>query len=143
MRNKIIAGLLALFFGSFGIHKFYVGEGGWGIFYLLFFWTLIPGMVAFFEAIGLFLMSEDDFNLRYNRSLSPSLQTMPQTVKERLDVAILRICREKNGATLSDCVIETGEAPDHVERTLQQLYQRGFLTVGNRSHDGAVIYTPC
>lgn len=49
-KNPTTAVLLALFLGNLGIHKFYLGETGLGILYLLFCWTGIPGIVAFFEA---------------------------------------------------------------------------------------------
>jgi len=148
MKNKSTAGILALFLGAFGAHKFYLGELGWGLLYLFFCWAWIPGIVGFFEGIGLLLMTEEAFNFKYNRHLMPppvvGYAAMPAPPpKERLDVNILRICREKNGATLSDCIIETGEEPQKVEKTLQDLYKRGLLFVGNRAHDGAVIYTPC
>ncbi|MBX9704718.1 MAG: NINE protein, partial [Gammaproteobacteria bacterium] len=34
-RNRIVAALLAIFLGGFGIHKFYLGKTGQGILYLL------------------------------------------------------------------------------------------------------------
>lgn len=67
MKSKIVAGLLALFLGGLGIHKFYLGRGGAGILYLLFFWTFIPAVIAFFDAIFLFLMDDEVFNAKYNR----------------------------------------------------------------------------
>lgn len=45
-----VAVLLALFLGGLGIHKFYLGKTSLGIIYLLFFWTLIPGIIALIEA---------------------------------------------------------------------------------------------
>jgi TM2 domain-containing membrane protein YozV len=65
-KNKVVAGLLALFVGGIGIHKFYLGRGGWGVIYLIFFWTFIPAIVAFFEAIMLFVMSDDRFDEKFN-----------------------------------------------------------------------------
>ncbi|RUO23002.1 hypothetical protein CWE09_13810 [Aliidiomarina minuta] len=56
-KNKVVAGVLALFLGGFGIHRFYLGQW-WGIFYLLFFWTFIPSFIALIEAI-VFLVSGD------------------------------------------------------------------------------------
>jgi hypothetical protein len=38
-----------LFLGGLGAHKFYMGETGLGILYLVFFWTGIPSIVAFIE----------------------------------------------------------------------------------------------
>ena len=49
-KNNTTAVLLALFLGGLGIHKFYLGETGMGILYLLFCWSGIPSIVAFFEA---------------------------------------------------------------------------------------------
>lgn len=65
-KNKIVAGVLALIFGTFGVHKFYLGQIGLGILYLLFFWTLIPAIVAFIEGIIYLCMSDDAFNEKYN-----------------------------------------------------------------------------
>jgi TM2 domain-containing membrane protein YozV len=66
MKNKLVAALLALFVGGFGIHKFYLGRTGAGIVYLIFCWTLIPGMIAFIESIILLFMSEAEFNFKFN-----------------------------------------------------------------------------
>lgn len=66
MKNKIVAALLAFFFGWIGVHKFYLGENLAGVIYLLFCWTFIPSLVAFFEFLGLLLMSDERFNAKYN-----------------------------------------------------------------------------
>jgi TM2 domain-containing membrane protein YozV len=66
MKSKSTAGVLALFLGGIGAHKFYLGQTGLGIVYLLFFWTFIPAFVAFFEAISLFTMNDNIFNLKFN-----------------------------------------------------------------------------
>lgn len=65
MKNKTVAGLLALFLGGFGIHKFYLGKLN-GILYLIFCWTFIPSIIALIEAIRYFTMSDKDFNSIYN-----------------------------------------------------------------------------
>jgi len=66
MKNKIAAFLLAWFMGGIGIHKFYLGQTGWGILYLIFCWTLIPAIAAFVEGIIYLTMSELEFNRLYN-----------------------------------------------------------------------------
>lgn len=48
-KNYILAGFLAFFFGSVGLHKFYMGEYKTGLLYVLFCWTGIPGTIAFYE----------------------------------------------------------------------------------------------
>jgi TM2 domain-containing membrane protein YozV len=70
MKSKGTAALLCFFLGGIGVHKFYLGENGAGIVYLLFCWTFIPGIIAFIEFIMLLLMSDADFNMKYNRSMS-------------------------------------------------------------------------
>lgn len=72
MKDKTVAALIALFLGWIGIHKFYLGESGLGIIYILFSWTGIPAIIAFFECIGLFLMSEQAFNAKFNHGLQGS-----------------------------------------------------------------------
>ncbi len=63
VKNKIVAGLLAIFLGSIGIHKFYLGKIGMGILYLLFFWTGIPVIVGFIEGIIYLCSSDENFQL--------------------------------------------------------------------------------
>ena len=63
-KNKIVAGLLALFLGGIGIHRFYLGQW-WGIFYLLFFWTFIPAFIAFVEALVFFFSSDRAWQEKY------------------------------------------------------------------------------
>ena len=65
-RKRGEAILWALFFGWIGGHKFYLGDKTAGIFYLLFFWTFIPAIISLIEMIGLAIMSEEDFNRKYN-----------------------------------------------------------------------------
>jgi TM2 domain-containing membrane protein YozV len=74
-KDKTVATLLCFFLGGLGIHKFYLGQSGLGIIYLIFFWTLIPGIIAFFEFIILILMSEADFNRQYNSNLVSTTST--------------------------------------------------------------------
>jgi TM2 domain-containing membrane protein YozV len=50
-KSRPLAILLALLLGSFGIHRFYVGPISWGVAYLIFFWTGIPGFLAWLEAL--------------------------------------------------------------------------------------------
>ncbi|WP_053959960.1 TM2 domain-containing protein [Sulfobacillus thermosulfidooxidans] len=69
MKSKVSAGILALFFGFVGVHKFYLGQKTQGILYILFSWTFIPMIVAFIEAIRLFSMSDEDFDARYNKGM--------------------------------------------------------------------------
>jgi TM2 domain-containing membrane protein YozV len=48
-RDEVVGILLALFLGSFGAHHFYLRRTGWGIVYLVFFWSGIPAILGFIE----------------------------------------------------------------------------------------------
>jgi len=65
-RNRSTAAIFAFFLGGLGIHKFYLGQSGSGIVYLLFCWTLIPAIVGFIEGIVYLSMSDVTFNAKYN-----------------------------------------------------------------------------
>jgi len=73
-KSKIVAGLLALFLGGLGVHKFYLGCTKEGIIMLLiwlfgFFLFGIPSLViviiAFIEALIYFFKSDEDFYNTY------------------------------------------------------------------------------
>ena len=66
VKSKVTAGILALFLGGLGAHKFYMGKIGMGILYLLFCWTFIPGFIACIEGI-IYLCSDDEsFQLKHH-----------------------------------------------------------------------------
>lgn len=52
-KNPTTAALLALFLGGIGAHHFYMNNTGLGILYLVFVWTYIPSIIAFFELFGI------------------------------------------------------------------------------------------
>jgi TM2 domain-containing membrane protein YozV len=64
-RNRVTAGLLAILLGDFGVHKFYLGDPGKGILYLVFFWTFIPGIIGIIEGIQYLTMSDVEFAHRF------------------------------------------------------------------------------
>jgi TM2 domain-containing membrane protein YozV len=64
-KSKLAAALFALFLGSLGIHKFYLGQVGQGVLYLVFCWTFVPAVIGIIEGIVLLVMSEEDFNAKY------------------------------------------------------------------------------
>ncbi|NLB53283.1 MAG: TM2 domain-containing protein, partial [Syntrophomonadaceae bacterium] len=64
--NKVAAGVLAILLGGLGVHKFYLGRIGWGILYLIFFWTAIPAIVGLIEGIIYLTMSDADFTAKYD-----------------------------------------------------------------------------
>jgi TM2 domain-containing membrane protein YozV len=77
-KNKVAAGLLAIFLGWLGIHKFYLGFVGPGLVYLLintigfaitwlllFIPNLILGVMAFVEGIIYLVKSDEEFEQLY------------------------------------------------------------------------------
>lgn len=64
-KSKLLAILLAVFLGTFGIHKFYLNNSKWGFIYLIFCWTGIPTMLGLLEAVYYLIMPEDIFQQRY------------------------------------------------------------------------------
>jgi TM2 domain-containing membrane protein YozV len=66
MRNRTAAILICFFGGGIGIHKFYLGKNVEGILYLVFCWTLVPSLIAFFEFLGLCFMSDREFDAKFN-----------------------------------------------------------------------------
>lgn len=63
--DKTALALLAFFLGGFGAHKFYIGKYGQGFFYILFFWTGIPGLIAFVEFIIYLCTSREEIAQKY------------------------------------------------------------------------------
>jgi len=51
-RKRTTAGLLAIFLGGLGGHKFYMGRPIQGILMLLFSWTLIPSIIGIVQGVG-------------------------------------------------------------------------------------------
>lgn len=67
MKDKNIAGILSLFLGWLGIHRFYLGQAGLGIVYLLLFWTPVIWILSLIDAIAFFSMDQENFDYKYNR----------------------------------------------------------------------------
>jgi hypothetical protein len=81
MKSKQVAGVLALLFGIFGVHRFYLGKRFWGILHLLAFFMcfaitvgsdgeapfiIAPALLGFIDSILLFVMPKEEFDERYN-----------------------------------------------------------------------------
>lgn len=87
MKNKTVAGTLALMLGVFGVHRFYLGKKAQGVLHLLlFFFTLmitieegaplimVPALLGFIDAVLFFVMPQTDFDAKYNRMRSYAYQ---------------------------------------------------------------------
>jgi TM2 domain-containing membrane protein YozV len=73
MKNRVTAALLAIFLGSFGAHKFYLGMTGTGFLFLFMFFAFaslrfpITFILGIIEGFGLLNMSDEHFDRRYNQ----------------------------------------------------------------------------
>ncbi len=69
-KNRLSAILLAFFLGGLGIHKFYLGQTGKGILYIVMLCTVIlspvVGIMALIDFIILLCMSDEAFDQKYN-----------------------------------------------------------------------------
>ena len=79
-KRKFKAGLLALLFGVFGVHRFYLQQRNYGLVYLTISLVAIfvnpfdgmmgiMGVIAFVDAILFWTMSRDQFDAKYNPEL--------------------------------------------------------------------------
>lgn len=67
MKDKNAAGILALFLGWLGFHRFYLGQTGLGVVYLMFCWFPLIWLIAFIDAISIFSMDQQRFDDKYNQ----------------------------------------------------------------------------
>lgn len=65
-KSRVAGALLAIMGGSFGLHRFFLGQW-WGVFYLLFCWTLIPAIVGFIEGLVFLFTGQQQWNDKYNQ----------------------------------------------------------------------------
>lgn len=74
MKSRTTAAMLALFLGTFGVHRYYLGQTGLGLFY--FFSSFIFGgifrlpfgaVLGIIDAMSFFFMSDEEFDRRYNK----------------------------------------------------------------------------
>jgi hypothetical protein len=122
------------FVGLAGMHRFYLGKPISGALYLVTFGFF--GIGQFFD---LFLIPGmvETHNLKQHFLTGIKGVAQPPI---KLDVQILKVCRKRNGATLSDCVIETEADVSRIKAEIHKLCVDGLLHIDNRDHDGAVIY---
>jgi len=65
-KSKVTAGILAILLGGLGAHKFYLGNIGVGVLYLVFCWTYIPAIIGLVEGIMYLSMTDQDFAQKYH-----------------------------------------------------------------------------
>ncbi|MFN5855387.1 MAG: NINE protein [Pseudanabaenaceae cyanobacterium] len=93
-KSRTTAALWCFFLGGFGAHKFYLNQNNVGLVYLLctlfLFWTIISpiiiGLVCLVEFIQLLIMSDNEFNEKYNSAADNQLwsRSKPQEITDTL-----------------------------------------------------------
>lgn len=64
-KSRMVAALLALFLGGWGVHHYYLGSTMAGVVTLVL-CAGVCGVMPIVEAIMLFMMSDADFDAKYN-----------------------------------------------------------------------------
>lgn len=59
--SRGVAAVLAIFFGGFGAHKFYMGRPGLGLIYVLMCFTGLPFLAGFMEGLIYLVQSDEEF----------------------------------------------------------------------------------
>ncbi len=72
MKNKLVAALLGIFGGSFGLHKFYLGDSGAGIFYVfltMMTWGVFPIslFLGLIDGMRYLMMPPEEFDRKFNK----------------------------------------------------------------------------
>lgn len=87
MKSRTTAAILAIFLGGLGVHRFYLGQTGLGIIYLLFFWTFIPAVVAIIDFLIWLTMTDEKFNEKYNQGIAmPASSTNANTLEKLFEL---------------------------------------------------------
>ncbi|HEY0783724.1 MAG TPA: TM2 domain-containing protein [Thermoanaerobaculia bacterium] len=75
-KDKLTAGLLGILLGGFGIHHFYLGSTTSGIIQIVL--TIVTcgigGILGLIEGILILVMSQEDFDKRYNERAPQPLE---------------------------------------------------------------------
>lgn len=119
MKSKTTATVLAFFLGGFGIHRFYLGQTGLGILYLVFCWTFVPALIALIDFIGFLLMSKETFDQKYNLTsiILKSQQTPPNNNVNTIAINMGHSAQDSASSSNSDEIMK-----------LFELKEKGIIT---------------
>jgi len=131
MRNKNTAAILAFFLGTFGVHRFYLGQTFLGIVYCLFFWTGISAILGLIDAVLLAVMNDQLFDAKYNREfLKPYTDPWRQRDRE-IEREIYRNQRE--GKRKYEVPV-----PNNISKKENPLKQSGITKYKDYDFKGAI-----
>lgn len=152
-KRRELAAALAVVLGTFGIHKFYLGQYGWGILYFLFSWSGIPAVAGLIEGIVLLVRPEADFIRRYgevqtvnapaltthrptNLSIAGSARALPPQDYERL---LLQFAQRNQGLISIAHLMADGLDLGKVEDALANLAAKG-LVLSEMDDNGRILH---
>jgi TM2 domain-containing membrane protein YozV len=83
-KDKTAAGILGILLGGLGIHQFYLGSVGTGLILIAvtFITCGIGAVLGLIEGIMILVMSDEDFNKRYNERAPQSIEFVFMTPKD-------------------------------------------------------------
>ncbi|MFM9067963.1 MAG: TM2 domain-containing protein [Planctomycetota bacterium] len=73
-KNKVVAGVLGILLGGLGIHHFYLGSTTAGIICIATCCVGVGGILGLVEGIMLLVMSDAEFEARYNQRTPESME---------------------------------------------------------------------
>jgi TM2 domain-containing membrane protein YozV len=83
-KDKTAAGILGILLGGLGVHQFYLGSVGTGfiLIAITFITCGIGAVLGLVEGILILVMSDEDFNKRYNERAPKSIEFVFMTPKD-------------------------------------------------------------
>jgi TM2 domain-containing membrane protein YozV len=83
-KDKTTAGILGILLGGLGVHQFYLGSLGTGfiLIAITFITCGIGAVLGLVEGILILVMSDEDFNKRYNERAPKSIEFVFMTPKD-------------------------------------------------------------
>ncbi|HIK17474.1 MAG TPA: NINE protein [Leptolyngbyaceae cyanobacterium M33_DOE_097] len=138
---------LTFFVGLGGVHRIYNGKYFSGLL-----WLFTGGLFGIGQIVDLFLIPDmvESHNLkrlsRYgsaDATLQPAITRVvePKPTSEQLMIKLLKAAQKRGGKiSVTQGVADTGAGFAEVEGTLLEVAKKGYVSIQNDPHSGAVIY---
>ncbi len=79
-KSKVVAGVLGILLGGLGVHHFYLGSVGAGVVCIAASCLCVGGLLGLVEGILLLVMSDEEFDAKYNQRVPESMEFVFQKV---------------------------------------------------------------